>query len=91
MTKTVNRIMAGAAALGLVAAPIVAHANTRAATSSASYSTVNALPGLGRASDGEGQAGETGSIILALAGAGLVVTGIILASDDGECASPGAC
>jgi hypothetical protein len=91
MTKTLNRILAGTAALGLVAAPIVAHANTRAGISSTSYSTSNALPGLGRASSGEGQEGGTGSIILGLAAAGLVIAGIVLASDDGECASPGAC
>lgn len=93
MTKTVTRMMAAAAALGLVAAPIMAQANTRAGSSSAGYSTANALPGLGRAASGEGQEeeGGFGEILLGAAAGGLFIAGVYFASDDGECASPGAC
>jgi hypothetical protein len=93
MTKTVTRMMASVAAMGLVAAPIMAHANTRAGDSSGAYSTSNVLPGLGRAASGEGQGeeGGAGALLLGAAAAGLVVAGIYFASDDEECASPGAC
>jgi hypothetical protein len=96
MTKTVTRMMAAAAALGLVAAPIMAQANTRAGDSTASYSTSNALPGLGRAAGGEGQAEEGGiggaAYVLGAAAVGLIVFGIVEASDGGDGdgdASPG--
>jgi hypothetical protein len=95
MTKTVTRIMAAAAAIGLVAAPIMAQANTRAGDSTATYSTSNALPGLGRAADGEGQGegagiGATGYVIGAVAVA-VIVAGTVTAADGGEDddASPG--
>jgi hypothetical protein len=94
MTKTVTRMMAAAAALGLVAAPIMAQANTRAGDSTATYSTSNALPGLGRAADGEGQGEEGAGIGPLLLGAGAVaaiIGGIVIASDGGDDddASPG--
>jgi hypothetical protein len=94
MTKTVTRMMAAAAALGLVAAPIMAQANTRAGDSTATYSTSNALPGLGRAAGGEGQ-GEEGiggsSLFLGAAAVGLIIAGVVVASDSGDDgdASPG--
>lgn len=92
MTKTVTRLMAAVAALGLVAAPIVAHANTRAGDSTATYSTSNALPGLGRAADGEGQGEEdgTGGLLLGAVAVGVIITGIFVAADNGDGdASPG--
>jgi hypothetical protein len=89
MIKTVNRLLAATAALGLVAAPIVAQANTRAGDSGFSYSA----PGLGRSADGEGQeeagvgAAEVG---LGIAAGALIVGGIVIASDnDNDRASPG--
>jgi hypothetical protein len=87
MTKTVTRMMAAAAALGLVAAPIMAQANTRAADSTATYSTANALPGLGRAADGEGQGEETGVGPLFVGGLAVaaVIAGVAVAADsDGD-------
>lgn len=93
MTKTVTRMMAAAAALGLVAAPIMAQANTRAADSAATYSTSNALPGLGRAADGEGLGEEVSGSAIIIGGLGIaaVIGGIIVAADSGsdEDASPG--
>lgn len=99
MIKTVSRMMAAAAALGLVAAPMVATANTRAGDSGAVYSTSMAAPGLGRAAAGEGQGEEdagAGALLLG-AGAGVaIILGILIATDviggdDDDCASPGAC
>lgn len=93
MTKTVTRLMAATAALGLVAAPIMAQANTRAADRATTYSTSNSLPGLGRADDGEGQ-GEGGGLTTFLIG-GLAVAAIVGAivtvadSNNDEDASPG--
>lgn len=93
MTKTVTRMMAAAAALGLVAAPIMAQANTRAGDSTASYSTANALPGLGRAGDGEGQAEEGGIAPLLIGGLAVaaVIAGVATAADSNndDDASPG--
>jgi hypothetical protein len=94
MTKTVTRMMATAAALGLIAAPIMAQANTRAADSAASYSTSNALPGLGRAAAGEGQVEEGAGFSAILIGglaAAAIITGIVLATDEdqNDDASPG--
>ena len=96
MIKTVTRMLAATAALGLVAAPIMAQANTRAADSAASYSTSNALPGLGRAAGGEGQAEEgtgAGTILLGGFAVAAIIGGIVIAADSGDddCASPGAC
>ena len=96
MTKTVTRMMAAAAALGLVAAPIMANANTRAGDTNAVYSTSSA-PGLGRAAAGEGQEEEGGANFLLVAGAvSLIVVGGLIAfdvigDDESDCASPGAC
>lgn len=94
MTKTVTRMMAAAAALGLIAAPIMAQANTRAADSAAAYSTSNALPGLGRAAAGEGQTEEGAGFTAILIGGGAiaaVIGGIVVAADSGDDddASPG--
>lgn len=93
MTKIVTRMMAAAAALGLVAAPIMAQANTRAGDSTATYSTANALPGLGRAAGGEGQGEEEGGagvLLLGGAAAALIIAGIVVAADSGDNdASPG--
>lgn len=92
MTKTVTRMMAAAAALGLVAAPIMAHANTRAGDSTTAYSTSNALPGLGRAADGEGQeeGGNGAGLLLGVAAVGVIIAGVVVAADSGNNdASPG--
>jgi len=85
MTKTMTRMMAATAALGLVAAPIMAHANTRAAGAAPTYSISNALPGLGRADDGEGQAesGTLTAIIVGTVAAGAIIAGIVVASESG--------
>ncbi|WP_017665943.1 hypothetical protein [Porphyrobacter sp. AAP82] len=98
MTKTVTRLMAATAALGLVAAPIMAQANTRAGDSAGTYSTSNAAPGLGRAADGEGQ-GEAGlglgagELILGGLAIAAVIGGIATAASSGDdgCVSPGTC
>jgi len=81
MIKTVTRMLAASAALGLVAAPIMAQANTRAADSSAVYSVSN--PGLGRAADGEGQAEGAGiaGFILPVATVTVIVLGTLVATD----------
>lgn len=96
MIKTVTRMMAATAALGLIAAPIMANANTRAADSGAIYSMTNAQPGLGRAADGEGQSEGGGSLILGLFAGVTIIAGILVATDvigddNDDCASPGAC
>lgn len=86
MTKTVTRMIAAAAALGLVAAPIMAQANTRAGDSTATYSTSNALPGLGRAAGGEGQGEEAGGgyLLLGAAAVGVIFAGVVVAADSGD-------
>ena len=92
MTKTVTRMMAAAAALGLVAAPIMAQANTRAGDNATAYSTSNALPGLGRAADGEGQeeGGNGAGLLLGVAAVGVIIAGVVVAADSGNNdASPG--
>lgn len=94
MTKTVTRLMAATAALGLVAAPIVAQANTRAIDSAPAYSTSNALPGLGRSDEGEGQAEGGLPLVVGLLGGAAVIAGIVTVAssgDDEDCISPGAC
>ena len=99
MIKTVTRMMAATAALGLVAAPMVASANTRAGDSGSVYSTSNSMPGLGRAAAGEGQGEEdagTGAYLLFGGAIIAAVTGILIATDvitfdNDDCASPGAC
>lgn len=98
MIKTVSRVMAAVAALGLVAAPMAVSANTRAGDSGAVYSTSNAAPGLGRAATGEGQDDESGigGVLIGVAAGAAIITGILIATDvigddDGDCASPGAC
>lgn len=94
MIKTVSRMIVATAALGLVAAPMVASANTRAGDSGAVYSTSNALPGLGRSADGEG-AEDGGTVVLFIAaGAAAIVGGLVaggVIGGDSDCASPGAC
>jgi hypothetical protein len=93
MTKTVTRLMAAAAALGLVAAPIVAQANTRAA-SGPIFASANAAPGMGRAADGEGQEeGGIGGVALGAIAGGVILVGVLVATDvigdDDDDASPG--
>lgn len=92
MTKTVTRMIASVAALGLVATPIVAQANTRAGDSAVTYSTSNAGPGLGREADGEGQTGGFGFILPILTFTAIILgvgiaTGVI-GEDQDNCASP---
>ena len=90
MIKTVSRMMFAAAAASMAFAPIAAQAGTRASDSGAVYSTSSSLPGMGREEDGESIKSGL-SIILALLAAGLIVTGIVFATDDdGEGQSPGA-
>ena len=93
MMKIVTRMMAATAAIGLVAAPMVASANTRAGDAGAVYGTSNALPGLGRAAAGEGQGEGAGAsaILLGVAGVALIGAGIYFATEGDDCASPGAC
>jgi hypothetical protein len=96
MTKTMTRMIAAVAAMGLVATPIVAQANTRASDSAATYSTVNAAPGLGREAEGEGAV--AGPIVWIVGLLGFTAAGFAAAiaageftEADGECISPGAC
>lgn len=88
MMKTITRAMMGVAAIGMTIAPIAAQANTRAGDSGSVYAT-SSNPGLGRAANGE-SIDDGVSIILALLAAGLVITGIVFATDsDDEGQSPG--
>lgn len=95
MTKTMTRMIAAVAAMGLVATPIVAQAGTRAGDSAATYSTSEAGPGLGREAEGEGQAAGGfvwlifGVAATALTYAGLLASGAIQ-DGDAQCISPGA-
>ena len=85
---------AASAALGLVAAPIMASANTRAGDAGSVYSVSNSAPGLGRAASGEGQNDDDAGAGAFLLGALALVAiggGIYIALDDnGNRASPGA-
>ncbi len=96
MIKTATRFLAASAALGLVAAPMIANANTRAGTSG--FSVAAAQPGLGRADGGEeqGEEGGIGGALLGVAAGAAAITGLLIATDvigddDDDCASPGAC
>ncbi len=95
MFKTMTRTLAATAALGLVSAPIIAHANTRAGD--AGFATSVSAPGLGRSAAGEGQDEDGGANFILVAGAvGLIVVGGLIAAgvigdDDSDCVSPGAC
>jgi hypothetical protein len=96
MIKTISRLAAATAALGLVAAPIMAQANTRAGDSSSVYSMGNAAPGLGRSAEGEDIVGAGPGFLVLLIGGTLFVVGIltatdVLGDDEGDCASPGTC
>lgn len=95
MIKTMTRLLAATAAVGLVAAPIMASANTRAGAAGTVYSTSNSLPGLGRAADGEGQGegGGTSGLLIGIAAFGVIAAGAYVAFEagDDDCASPGAC
>jgi hypothetical protein len=98
MIKTASRFLAASAALGLIAAPMMANANTRAGDSGATFSVSSAQPGLGRAADGEGQGegGGAGGALLGVAAGAAIIAGILVATDvigedDDDCISPGAC
>lgn len=94
MIKTMTRLLAATAAVGLVAAPIMASANTRAGAAGAVYSTSNALPGLGRAADGEGQTeGGTSGLLIGAVAFGVIAAGAYVGFEagDDDCVSPGAC
>jgi hypothetical protein len=87
MTKTMNRMLLAATAASVALLPIAAQAGTRAGDSGSVYGV--SAPGLGRAATGEALESDEG-IVLALIGAGLVVGGIIFASDsDDDGQSPG--
>lgn len=90
MMKTVSRLTMAAATATMAFAPIAAQANTRAGDSGAVYSA--SAPGFGRAATGEGQEeeGGFGDILLGLFAAGLIVAGIVYATQsDDEGQSPG--
>jgi hypothetical protein len=89
MIKTVSRVMFAAAAASMAFAPIAAQAGTRAGDSGAVYSASSSVPGMGREDNGESLKSGL-SIVLALIASGLIITGIVFASqsdDDGQ--SPG--
>ena len=87
MTKTVNRMLLAATAASMALLPIAAQASTRAGDSGSVYGV--SAPGLGRAATGEALESDEG-IVLALIGGGLVIGGIIFASEsDDEGQSPG--
>lgn len=83
MIKAMSRLAVATAALGLVALPIVAQANTRAGDSDALYEASFAGPGLGRSSDGEeqGEGGGAGALVLGAAAVGAIVTGVLIATE----------
>jgi hypothetical protein len=84
---TTSRLMLAAGAASLAIAPIAAHAATRAGDSGAMFSFSN--PGAGRTAAGERNA-EAESIVLGVAGGGLIIAGIVVAAkknDKGQ--SPG--
>lgn len=87
--KTMSRMLAATAALGLVFAPIAAQANTRAGDSQSVYSVAN--PGLGREDDGE-SIGQAFAIVLAVIAVSATVYGISEAAssdEDDDDQSPG--
>ena len=88
MKKFMSRALVGAAAAGMVFAPIAAQANTRAGDSAPVYATNVAQPGMAREIDGENVrgAGNTLLLLLALGAAGL---GIYTLLDSNNAASPG--
>ncbi|MEO0908489.1 MAG: hypothetical protein AAFY07_13290 [Pseudomonadota bacterium] len=87
MKKFMSRALVGAAAAGMVFAPIAAQANTRAAESTPVYSTSVAQPGMARKADGEKlRGGSALLLILALGAAGF---GIYTLVDSSDPASPG--
>lgn len=87
MMKTLNRVILSAAAASLAAMPIAAQANTRAGDNGSVYSV--SAPGLGRSAEGESAASGT-TVILALIAAGLIIGGIVFATQsDDEGQSPG--
>lgn len=87
MMKTANRMLLAAAAASMAFMPIAAQANTRAGDGGSVYNV--SAPGLGRSADGESVEGGT-AIILALLAAGLIIGGIIFATDsEDEGQSPG--
>lgn len=73
MMKTMTRILAATAAMGLAFAPIAAQANTRAGDSGAVYSVSNAAPGIGRDAEGESFVGIPIAALL-IGGVALVTT-----------------
>ena len=90
MTNIVSRMMFAAAAASMAFAPIAAQAGTRASDSTAVYSAAAVQSGMGDDEEGAGLFNDGTSIILALVAAGLIITGIVLATqsdDDGQ--SPG--
>ena len=89
MTKIVSRMMFAAAAASMAFAPIAAQAGTRASDSGAVYSASSSAPGMGREEDGESIRSGL-SLVLALLAAGLIIAGIIFATQtDDEGQSPG--
>ena len=87
MKKFMSRALFGAAAAGMVFAPIAAQANTRAADNAPVYSVSVAQPGMAREAEGENlRGGSTILLILAVAAAGFGIYTII---DSDDPASPG--
>ncbi|MGY6637360.1 MAG: hypothetical protein ACXIUO_09495 [Erythrobacter sp.] len=84
MMKTATRFVLAAAAASMAVLPVAAQANTRAGDSGVVHSA--SAPGLGRAAAGERQGAEEGfsPILLGLISAGLVITGIVLATQSND-------
>lgn len=81
MMKTVNRAILAAAAASVAVLPIAAQAGTRAGDNGTVYSV--SAPGLGRSANGESlESGE--GVVLALIGGALIITGIVLSTEDDD-------
>lgn len=87
MKKFMARALVGAAAAGMVFAPIAAQANTRAADNAPVYSVSVAQPGMAREAEGENVRG--GSVILLLLALAAAGVGIYTLVDSDNPASPG--
>ena len=87
-----SRIFSAIGTLALVAAPVAAHANTRAADAQAVSVQPAMMSDVTRASEtakSESELFGGTSVILAIAALAAVIIGIIIAVDDDEDVSPG--
>lgn len=83
MMKFATRIAMTAAAASMAFMPIAAQANSRAGDNGAVYSVSSAQPGLNRAAEGESIKSGLG-IVLALLAAGVIIAGIVFATDSND-------